>query len=294
MKPLFQLLLWLVALLPRPLAQGLGAAIGRLNYLLNSRAAKVTRVNLGLCFPDADVESLTRQSLIETGRTALETPAVWLRSTERIDQWIEEIDNEDLITQAVASDRGLLILLPHVGNWELFNVLFRRFGTMTALYQPPRVAAMREIMASIRARHGNEIVPTTRKGLTRLYRTLASGGSVVVLPDQVPAAGEFVKFFGVEALTDPLAVRLIRQTNPLVLGLAIIRTPAGRFAVRVLPAPEAIHADDAQALCAMNRLVEACVELAPAQYQWEYKRFRERPAGELKVYRFGKVPARHR
>ena len=293
MELLAELLLRLMALLPRGLAQTLGGITGRILYTLDTRAAKVTRANIQLCCPDADIDRLTRESLRETAKTMMETPAVWFGGIDRIDRWISHVENEDLLRAAVEEDRGLLMLLPHAGNWELFNVFYRRYGQMTALYQPPRMAAMDAVMARVRARHGNEMVPTSRAGLTRLYRALESGGSVVVLPDQVPARGEYIDFFGHKALTDPLAIRLAEKTGARVLGITILRSEDGRFAAHVIEPPADIYKGGEVALEAMNGMVEQCARMALPQYQWEYKRFRERPAGEQKIYRFGKPPGIH-
>lgn len=292
MSSIAGLLLGCMARLPRWLLQWLGQVAGLVNHWFGTRAALVTAANLEVCGQDS---SLRRQSLIETGRTLFETPAVWLASTQKIDGWIGEVYGEEKLRSAIDSNRGLLVLLPHLGNWELFNVFFRRFGSMTALYQPPRAAFMRPVMAAVRNRHGNEIVPTTRKGLARLYHCLNEGGTVVVLPDQVPATGRYVPFFGARALTDELSVRLLRKTGAAALCASIIRRQDGRFDIRIMaPDPGIEDADMDLALSAINRTVEKAVRLEPAQYQWEYKRFRERPAGEDRIYRFGKPPSVHR
>jgi KDO2-lipid IV(A) lauroyltransferase len=269
---LAELVLRLLALLPRRLAQTLGGIMGRIMYALDTRAAKVTRANIQLCCSDADIDQLTQDSLRETAKTMMETPAVWFGSIDRIDRWISHVENEDLLSTAVKDDRGLLMLLPHAGNWELFNVFFRRYGQMTALYQPPRIAAMDAVMARVRARHGNEMVPTSRAGLTRLYRTLGSGGSVVVLPDQVPAGGHYIEFFGHKALTDPLSIRLAEKTGARVLGITILRSGDGRFVAHVVEPPAEIYQGGEVALVAMNRMVEQCARMA---------------------YRFGKPPGVH-
>ena len=64
------------------------------------------------------------------------------------------------------------------------------------------------------------------------------------------------------------------------------RLPWGRgFRMHFLPAPEGIDSPDpVTAVTALNRGVEQCVELAPSQYQWSYKRFRTRPPGEASLY----------
>jgi KDO2-lipid IV(A) lauroyltransferase len=303
MATLVQTLLYLFSLLPRKLSQRLGTLAGILNDQLDSRSARVTRANIDLCLPDLEDDSLdnllekdkfSRQSLIETGKTMMETPAVWLGGIERIDEWIQVVHNEAMLQAHINDSAGLLVLLPHMGNWELFNAFFRRYGQMTALYQPPRQDYMKKVMQKVRMRHGNHMVPTTRSGLKQLYKTLRDGGTVVILPDQVPATGEFVPFFGHPALTDVLASRLLQKTGAKALGITMVRNEEGLFEAHILAPDSSIYEpDEAISIRAVNDLMQICAEIAPTQYQWEYKRFRERPAGSEKIYRFSKPPGIH-
>ena len=290
-------LLTLAAKLPRKLAQGAGTLIGLGHYYFSSQASKVSAANLELCFPDktpGERQALQRMSLIETGKTMMETPAVWLGNLVTLDSWVTSVCHENLLVDAMASGRGTLILLPHVGNWELFNIYFRRHGTMTALYHPPRQAYLQDLMADVRSRHGNDMVPTTTGGLANLYKRLKSGGNVVILPDQVPASGKFVPFYGQAALTDELAARILRKTGAIAVCACVVRNPDGCFRV-VFSEPDAqIYAEDVdESLRAVNALIEECASSFPEQYQWEYKRFKERRPGEAKIYRFRKPPGVH-
>ena len=296
---LVQILLYLLSLLPRKFSQRLGTLAGMLNAKLNSRSARVTRANVDLCLTpqagnSAANDKFSTQSLIETGKTLMETPAVWLGDIERIDGWIQVVHNEALLREHLNDSTGLLVLLPHMGNWELFNVFYRRYGQMTALYQPPRQDYMQKVMQKVRVRHGNHMVPTTRSGLKQLYKTLREGGTAVILPDQVPAKGQFVPFFEQPALTDVLASRLLKKTGAKVLGIAMVRSDEGLFDAHVLAPDSSIYeADEVTSIRAVNDLVQTCAEIAPKQYQWEYKRFRERPAGSKKIYRFNKPSGVH-
>jgi KDO2-lipid IV(A) lauroyltransferase len=299
MAILVQTLLYLLSLLPRKLSQRLGTLAGTLNGKFGFRSARVTRANIDLCLPClaenlADSDRFAEQSLIETGRTLMETPAVWLGDVERIDGWIEVVHNEAMLQEHLNDSAGLLVLLPHMGNWELFNVFYRRYGQMTALYQPPRQDYMQKVMQKVRERHGNHMVATTRSGLKQLYKTLRDGGTAVILPDQVPATGQFVPFFGHPALTDVLASRLLKQTGAKALGIAMVRNEEGLFEAHVLAPDASIYElDEVTSIRAVNDLMQTCAEIAPKQYQWEYKRFRERPAGSAKIYRFNKPSGLH-
>ncbi|MEX2488845.1 MAG: lysophospholipid acyltransferase family protein [Pseudomonadales bacterium] len=288
----------LMSWLPLRVSQAVGRLIGLVGFWLNSRSAKVARVNIETCFPELDAEArqhLVKDALIHTGMTLMETPATWLGRYDRINAWINKVDGEEILDQAKARQCGVVVLLPHIGNWELFNVYFSTRGNMTALYSPPRQKYLVSIMENIRSSFGNELVPANVKGVATLYRRLSEGKTVVVLPDQVPRNGVYAPFFGVEALTDTLVSRLLRKTNASVVCVYVRRNdyPNGFDVVYKKPDDDIYSNDLVTSAAAINRVVEACVREAPEQYQWAYKRYKERPAGERKLYRFNRPEGFH-
>jgi KDO2-lipid IV(A) lauroyltransferase len=118
----------------------------------------------------------------------------------------------------------------------------------------------------------------------KLYKRLLDGGVVGILPDQQPklGEGEFAPFFGTPALTMVLLSRLAQRTGATVLFSVAERLPRGAgYRLHFLEAPDGIGAADlSTAVAALNRGVEDCVRLAPAQYQWHYKRYSIRPPGD--------------
>lgn len=290
-------ILHLIALMPLRLGQAVGRMIGRGLFYFDTRAAKVTLTNLELCMPELGEDErrdLARESLLQTGQMMMESPAAWLGSFDRIYGWIKEVRGEALLKSAVDQGHGVIILLPHIGNWELINVYFAARGDAVGavkragLYAPPGKPYLKRIMSEIRGRFGNEMVPTTLKGIARLIQIVDEGGLTVVLPDQVPAKGEFAPFFGHMALTDKLIPRMVKRTGAKVLCCVIERLPdAGGFILSFTEPHADIYDDDpTTSLRGLNESVELCAIRLPAQYQWEYKRFRERPPGELRLYNY--------
>ena len=290
---------YLISLMPRKVIQLLGSLVGVINYYLNTSAAQISRENIELCRPNAlsDLVSekvFLKQSLVQTGKTLMESPAIWFGDADEIDGWIENVNNEAKLKFFLEDSAGLLLLLPHLGNWELFNVFIKRYGQMSALYRPPRRGYLRKVMEKARLKHGNKVVSPTKSGLKHLYKTLHLGGTVVVLPDQVPTSGGFAPFFGHQAYTGLLASKLLKKTGSHVLGVAMVRNPLGLFDAHIVePDPSIYELDEPTSLKAVNHLMEICVEIEPTQYQWEYKRFKKRPLGARKLYRFNKPPALH-
>ena len=126
--------------------------------------------------------------------------------------------------------------------------------------------------------------------MRQLYKTLAAGGVVGILPDQQPKAGDgvFAPFFGKQALSMTLLPRLAERTGATVLfAIAERRYGSGAstcFDVHLIRAPTALSGENLlDAVTAMNASVQAIAERDPAQYQWTYKRFTLRPPGSGEI-----------
>jgi len=266
--------------LPLGAARVLGAGVGLLAWLKRGRSYRVTATNLARCFPDwspARRRRLVRQSLMETGKTAAEAPIIWRLSAQALLKRIHEVEAGEALDTALIRGKGVLVLAPHLGNWELVAPFLASYKPLTALYQPPRHQRMHEFVLRGRSKEGVRMVPTNGRGVAQLLASLKRGDIVGVLPDQVPDTGSGVQkapFFNQPALTMTLVHSLIKRTGCSVLLVFAERLPRG-FRLRVIaPDPDIYAEAQAVSVAALNRSIEAAVRLVPAQYQWEYKRFR--------------------
>ncbi len=283
--PLLRGVVRLLGTLPLSVNRALGGAIGRLAYTFNTSGTRVTRINHSLCFPElseAEREERVKASMVETGRVGTELPVIWSKSNAWLETKLIDIEGQSLLQQYIGYDSGLIVLLPHLGNWELFSPFISKLTPLTALYQPPKQPALESLVRAARERWGAKLEPANRKGVMALFKTLKAGGSTVILPDQVPERGagaEYAPFYGVPALTMTLVHNLIARTGCRVLMGYALRIPGGFKLVIAKPDVD-IYSDDSEtSLVALNRSVESCVNACPSQYQWEYKRFKKPPAG---------------
>ncbi len=294
---LLHLLIVGLARTPLPLIRVGGILAGWLLWRLPNRERQAAEINLRLCFPELPAQRrrrLLRASLRHTATTVLEMPAVWQGETASWLARLEDTGVAEAIEALKARGRGVIVAMPHLGNFELSAHFFARLGPATGLYRPPRQKSLEPLMVAGRSRPGhNRMVATDRKGVRALYQALARGEIVVILPDQVPAsrrggAGVFAPFFGVPALTMTLVSRLARRSGAPVYFIAFVRQK-GPTPYRVIGregAPAIADQDLERACAALNAGVEALVRQVPEQYQWTYRRFREQPDGS-NPYRMG-------
>jgi len=277
-----------VSCLPLSLTHRLGTGIGWLMLKIPNKQRRNALINVRLCFPHLEAsQALTfhRRSFLEYGKTHSEVAYLWLRPARQVLSLVREVSGGELLHRN--DGRGVIVLSPHLGAWELAGLYLSAKGPTTTLYKPqPEVD---RLIRKVRGRTGAELVPTDRQGIRRLIQTLRRGEYVGILPDQEPKLSPgsvFAPFFGVPALTMLLINRLARKTGARVIFLFALRLPRAKgFHIHCLQAPVGIDSEDEiTAATALNQGIEDAVNTCPEQYIWAYKRFRRRPPGMPELY----------
>ncbi|ATJ83547.1 lysophospholipid acyltransferase family protein [Halomonas beimenensis] len=261
----------------------LARLVGPLVQALSKRERRVTRINLAQAYPEmaeARRRRLARDSLIHSSATMLELGFAWMGDPDRLEASILEVHGRELLDEARAEGRGVIVLAPHFGNWEVLNFWLSSHFPFTAMYEPPKLADLDPVTRRGRERQGARLVPTNPRGVAALLKALKRSEAVGILPDQEPdwGSGVFAPFFGRPAYTATLLPKLVARTEARVVAGVARRLPGRGFVLHFLPADERVYdADEATSAAGVNACVEAAVALDPAQYQWEYKRYRRVP-----------------
>jgi KDO2-lipid IV(A) lauroyltransferase len=270
-------LLRLAARLPLSWFHRAGAVLGWLVYACSAKYAERLRGNLfasGVCSGDAQCQALLRRAIAETGKGMLELIPVWFGADEKVARLAVACEGWEAVEAARARGKGIIIVTPHLGCFEMVSLYFVQRLPMTVMYRQPRVAWLEPFMVAGRSRWQATVAPANLRGVRMFYRTLQQKGTVGLLPDQTPGAGEGVwaDFFGRPAYTMTLPGRLQRATGAAVIMVFAERLPRGRgyhLHFEELPTEQLDEA-------ALNRAIEAQVRRRPEQYLWSYYRYKAR------------------
>ncbi|MFK7859676.1 MAG: lysophospholipid acyltransferase family protein [Granulosicoccus sp.] len=281
-----------LSLLPLSLNRSIGATIARIAWVINSRPRHITEINLQLCFPDksdSEREKLAHQSLLHTGRLLSECAWIWHRPTETTLQLVREIHGETLLRDALTAPRGLILVSPHMGNWEVCTTAVSHATDFTYFYRSPRHRVLEPLLLEWRAHLGGKPASLDASGIRKGLRILKNGGTVGILPDQEPDTdnGVFVPFFHQPALTMTLLSKLAARSKAQVIYTIAERLPGAQgWRIHYLPTDPDIYDDNPDiSASAVNRDVERCIALCPEQYVWNYKRFNTTTEGTRRSYR---------
>jgi KDO2-lipid IV(A) lauroyltransferase len=281
------LLFRLLGKLPLSLNHLVGAFLGWTGWLLSSRHRRITRENLAryATFTGLNnLDGLTRAAISAQGQGITELAIAWTAPLSRLQKLVVECKGWEHVEAALAARRAMIFVSPHLGCYDLAGRYLSTRTPITAMYRPPKQAWLEPIMQAGRVRGAGNTVTADAAGVRGLLRTLKHGGSVMILPDQVPAPeqggdGVWADFFGAPAYTMTLLPRLAKSADALVLYCFAERLPGGSgYRVHIEPMTEPYSADRTVAARQTNAMVERLVGMAPAQYLWGYNRFKQ-PAG---------------
>lgn len=283
-------LLRLLVLLPFRVQLLLGTAAGRLLYLLLPKRRAVAAVNLRICFPElgeAGRQRLLRRHFAALGMAIFELAMAWWASDRRI-LGLVHFDGIEHLLDTLKQGHGAVILSAHFSGTELTGRALRiQAPEIAGMYRPFRNPFVDALMMRPRLRALALLIP--KNNMRQLIRTLRNGFAVWYAPDQAYRRqySVLVPFFGEPAMTNAALTHIARLSGSPVVPYLPQRLPGSQgYAVKILPAlqdfPSGDLATDARRVMA---LFEEHIRLAPEQYYWVHRRFKDRPEGYPDPYR---------
>ncbi len=282
--------------LPLAVAQWVGLIIGRI-----FRMVFVARRNINLCLPywkQKEKETLVKQAISQAVMTGTEMPYIFMRNPETVLKHLKSERGVAKLRAALTEGRGVLMLGPHIGCWEMAIMYMGKHFPTSVLYTAPKIPKMDEIIYHGRTRSGIKMLPTNASGVKGLYQALANNEIVVMLTDQVPIDGRgatYVPFFDIDAKTMSFPTKLFKKYQPAVFSIYCARLGIGKgFEMRIdsmegsfQKAQKLNKVEDVFAhACSLT--YEKIILEQPEQYQWVYKRFKYQPDGVEDYYQNNK------
>jgi KDO2-lipid IV(A) lauroyltransferase len=276
------IVVWLfdrLAHLPLGVLHRFGTLLGWLAYWSSGRYAQRLRENLGHVYGmRPEFHQLLRRTIAEAGRSIAELPWVWRRPVPEVLARVRQCYGLEHLEAARKNGKGLIMLTPHMGCFEIIALYLAAQMPMTIMYRPAKLTWLDRVMREGRTRGQMTLARTDVGGVRAMYKTLKRGETIGLLPDQVPGngEGEWAEFFGRPAYTMTLVGRLMESSGAAVMMCYAIRLPQGAgYDIHFEPlniAPEKSVA--AQINAALEQVIRTC----PEQYLWSYHRYKT-PSG---------------
>ncbi|WP_180069132.1 lysophospholipid acyltransferase family protein [Acinetobacter sp. YH16038] len=249
------------------------------NIFKVSKTSDVIRLNLEISLSELSTqerERITRAAIRNELMSYFEFFSIWGSSNQKNIERVHKVIGEDLLHDALAQNKGLVLIVPHFGTWEIMNAYVAQFTSMTIMYKPVKNQAADQFVRAARSREQANLVPTDESGVRQIFKALKQGGTTVILPDHTPnVGGEYIPYFGVPLATSNLSAKLIQKTKARALFLYALRNEDAGFDIHIEAIDEKIYQGDAnQGTGIIINTIENLIQRHPEHYHWSYKRFR--------------------
>ena len=250
-----------------------------INIFKVSKTSDVIRLNLEISLSELSTqerERITRAAIRNELMSYFEFFSIWGSTNQKNIERVHKVIGEDLLHDALAQNKGLVLIVPHFGTWEIMNAYIAQFTSMTIMYKPVKNQAADQFVRAARSREQANLVPTDESGVRQIFRALKQGGTTVILPDHTPnVGGEYIPYFGVPLATSNLSAKLIQKTKARALFLYALRNEDAGFDIHIEAKDEKIYQGDVnQGTGIIINTIENLIQRHPEHYHWSYKRFR--------------------
>ena len=263
--------------MPEPLADaGAGVVAAAMARLPSGAAAIYTRHLsrlLGRPVPEREATAWARRAFAMYARYWLEGARLATTDPAVIEARMTEPVGWEGFEAAMASGRGVILALPHVGSWEWGGAwLARRGYPMTAVAEPLEPPELYDFFVRQRQQMGLTIVPLGPGAGTVLLRTLRAGGLVGLLCDRdVGSGGVEVEFFGERTILPAGPATLALRTGAVLMAAAVYSGPGPSHSAVIRPPVDtgrqgSLRADVARVTQEVARELEGLIRRAPDQW----------------------------
>ena len=226
-----------LGLLPGSVVFRVGEALGGVAWHFMPKRRRVILRNLRIAFHGeynlSELQRMARETTRRTAANLFSTAHTARLSSAQIDE-ILIVENQELVEKALSGAPGLVLLPPHMGNWEILsrmNRVFPQGHAIGAFYRPLNNPLMNARVVAQRQTDGTQLF-SKRDSLHHVTGFLRDGGLVGILADQrVGRQGELVRFFGRLTRASPLPSLMVRRSKSEVLTISVITNAPGKWRV---------------------------------------------------------------
>jgi len=280
----------IISALPLELLQKIASFIALFLFYFNSSIKRITAINIQLAYPNLSIatqKQLVKKNIQSQCLTYIEFIKCWGMPPSYSLSLLKDISDEDIVNEALANKKGVIVVVPHFGCWELLNAWLNLYTEPMIIYKPNKHKGINRYLLEARQKFNATLVPTDETGIRSIFKHLKQGGLTVILPDHLPkpSGGIYSEFFGQNTLSITLVSKLAAKTQCNVIGLSCVRnSDLKSFNVHCEKLSDDILSRDLQhSVDHLNIAMQEIINQAPEQYIWSYKRFRH-CLGDINMY----------
>ncbi len=288
---IFQSLLFIIRITPKPIISFYGNVFGLLLYYFGVRR-KVVGINLEIAFGKElnkrQLKQLAKENYKNISRIMFEFLLMRFIPPDDLGKYIE-IEGLNILKDALKEGKGAVVAGNHFGHWELMAAGISKFLEPLHIYSGQQKNTLFDnAINDIRRKFGTVTISKSKKSAFKMMKALRNNHPLGMAGDlNVPHDNLFVDFFGKKAVVGQgLATFTLKRKAPLIF-IWVVRTGPlkhrgyiKRIYYQTTPDTQTDIQNIAQLI---SSELEKRIRENPDQYYWINRRWKTRPPEEKDV-----------
>ncbi len=268
------------AALPLRFLFGVGQFLGFCAWLGSGKYRSLAQRNVAIAFGNEKsprkLRRLVRRHFQRLGANLLCSAKLTTMPPEQILRRVK-VENIEAMAREFRAGVPVVLILSHLGTWELFAQLMPRFVGFVrnaSVYQKLGNRFIDEHVRRTRSQTGLELFDR-QVGFQPVIDLLRSGGGVGVLSDQHAGDhGLWTPFFGRLASTSPLPGLLAKRTQAALIAAGVYTIGPARWRMVFTERFDQPGASVAAITSRINEIIEQQIRVAPEDWFWVHNRWK--------------------
>jgi KDO2-lipid IV(A) lauroyltransferase len=222
---------WVVRSIPERAAYLIFSKLGDVLWRRNGKSVQRLRSNLSRTAPELnkfELDTLTKDALHSYMRYWCDTFRIQSWSRERILNSVT-ISNGNLLIDRIERGEGVVVALPHSGNWDLAGAYFCALGIpLVTVAERLKPEALFQRFLQHRTRMGFEVLALDNRSFATLLKRAREKRLIALVADRdLSQSGINVEFFGAPARMPAGPALLAVKTDIPLIVAHVSYTPHG-------------------------------------------------------------------
>ena len=266
-----------ISIIPRFIALKLGSIAGLIFYLsgIYQKTVIANMKHAGF-WSEKEIKSIVFKLYKNMGRYIID----FLRTNSTAPAY--RVHNQHILTEVLSRNKGTIVLLAHIGNWEMLAEVFgKKLPDLNVIAKRMKNQKVDQWLASKRSRTG-VITIYSEQALRKMIEVIKRNGIVAILIDQHAGKhGTMLPFLGKPANTVRSVAGIVEKTGCSVLPAYSLMAKDGTYDIIIIETPEPQlegdteneRVEEYQKL--HNEIISKWIVEHPEHYfGWFHKRFR--------------------
>jgi heptosyltransferase-2 len=272
----------IIAAIPMRLLFAVGQFLGFCAWLVSGKYRRLAKRNVAIAFANEktprEMRRLVRRHFQRLGANLLCSVKLTAMPPEKILRRVK-VDNIEAMDREFRAGVPVVLVLSHLGIWELFAQLMPKFVGYVRNASVYQKLGNRFIDAHVRRTRGQTGLELfdRQQGFQPVIDLLRSGGGVGVLSDQHAGDhGLWTPFFGRLASTSPLPALLARRTRAALIAAGVYTIGPARWRLVFTESfdPPKAEASVVELTAEINQIIERQIRVAPEDWFWVHNRWK--------------------